>query len=267
MDPQTLRICKGIQRGNIEIDGYNYCVKRGGKLHCETGPAQITYYKAGEGTYKGYGDVVLYQYFSEGIIHRADGPAVIYMGANVIIRVAYWVNGIRHRADGAAVIQRSPDGSYSSEWWLDGNKYTKEEFDKHTNVPRIIPAAEIPDSVDMRANIDGTVTFSKLTAIVFDKYLMLSTDDPDNETATALLAFYIKIRATAQQICDSGFVSIDAHDFKTIYNIYIAKLAAAVPINSAITPAVNSAIKRRKKILAQYHEFCAYTRGNFFASE
>lgn len=264
MDP---RICEGIPRGNIEIDGSNYCVKRGGKLHCETGPAQITYYKNGKGAYEGYGDVACYQYFADGIIHRVDGPAVIYMGSDVIIRVAYWVNGIRHRADGPAVLQRLSDGSYSSEYWLDGIKYTKEEFEKHINISQVVPAAEIFDSADARASISGAVTFSKLAELLFDKYLMLSTDDPDDETAASLLAFYIKIRAIAQEICESGFVRINARDFRTIYNIYIAKLAAEVPINSAITPAVISAINRRKKILAQYHEFCAYTRGEFSACE
>lgn len=262
MDP---RICEGIPRGNIEIDGSNYYVRQNHKLHCETGPAQITYYKNGKGAYEGYGDVVCYQYFADGVNHRADGPAVIYVGTDVIVRVAYWVNGIRHRADGPAVLQRLPDGSYSSEYWLDGIKYTKEEFDKRINrinVPQEQPAAEIFDH-DM-------MTFSKLAEIVFDKYLMLSTDDPDDKTAASLLAFYTKIRAIAQQICASGFVPIDnmtTHDFRTIYNIYIAKLAAEVPINSVITPAVNSAIECRKKILAQYHEFCAYTRGEFSACE
>ena len=55
-----------------------------------------------------------------GLLHREDGPAVIYPNGNK----EWFLNGFRHREDGPAIEQAN---GYKS-WWLNGNEYTEEEY-------------------------------------------------------------------------------------------------------------------------------------------
>jgi hypothetical protein len=50
-----------------------------------------------------------------GLLHRLDGPAVIYASGTQ----AWWLQGKRHRSDGPAMIWQ--DGT--QEWWLHGRRH------------------------------------------------------------------------------------------------------------------------------------------------
>ena len=51
----------------------------------------------------------------DGLLHRTDGPAVIWRNG----RQEWWVNGLLHRTDGPAY--NAPDGTQA--WWLNGLRH------------------------------------------------------------------------------------------------------------------------------------------------
>jgi len=60
------------------------------------------------------------KWYSDGLYHRVDGPAVEYAHGSKL----WYVNDKLHRVDGPAI--EYADGS--KEWWIDGVKYTEREF-------------------------------------------------------------------------------------------------------------------------------------------
>jgi len=107
------------------------------------------------------------------------------------------------------------------------------------------------DFTDCTIDTTGAITFGKLHEFILAKYLLLTSTDPDSKPAEELLDYYCKIKQVEQNICDSGIVSAEnilARDFRTIYNIYIAKIAAAGKI-SDILPAIES----RKEIIRLFY--------------
>lgn len=71
------------------------------ELHNEHGPAVEEY--------------AVKEWFSRGVFHREDGPAVEWGNG----KREWWVHGQRHRVDGPASIRA--DGS--EEWWLNNNRH------------------------------------------------------------------------------------------------------------------------------------------------
>lgn len=55
----------------------------------------------------------------EGLLHREDGPAVIWNDGEK----EWYINGERHREDGPAIIYANG----IKEWYLDGRRYLTEE--------------------------------------------------------------------------------------------------------------------------------------------
>jgi len=71
------------------------------------------------------------QYYRGYLIHRIDGPAVMYNLTIENTTVYEWYkNGKKHREDGPA--EEWDDGF--KEWWLNGIEYSKEEYLNIINV-------------------------------------------------------------------------------------------------------------------------------------
>jgi hypothetical protein len=81
-------------------------------LHREDGPA-IVYANGSK------------SWYINGKCHREDGPAVEYTNGYK----AWYINDKRHREDGPAV--EYADGS--KEWYINGKRLTEEEFDARMN--------------------------------------------------------------------------------------------------------------------------------------
>jgi hypothetical protein len=65
----------------------------------------------------------------DGLLHRTDGPAVIYPDGSL----SWWIHGLRHRLDGPAVSSICDIDSISFEWWIDGEFLfvsSQEQFEK-----------------------------------------------------------------------------------------------------------------------------------------
>ena len=67
------------------------------------------------------------EYYNEaGLLHREDGPAIVYADNTKV----WYQNGVLHREDGPAVVY---DDS-TCEWWIDGLEYTVQEFHEQLKV-------------------------------------------------------------------------------------------------------------------------------------
>lgn len=127
--------------------------------------------------------------------------------------------------------------------------------------------AESTDFSDANINMSGPMTFGKLTELVLAKYLLLSMDDPGARPALEMLQFHSEIREVARAVASSGFISerhILEQDFKIIYNIYMAKLAASIPLGGDYS-ALTRAIRARASILRKYEDYGVDDRDAFFA--
>lgn len=97
------------------IDGIDRYYNEFGLLHREDGPAII------------YSDGMQCWYYN-GQKHRENGPAVIHPDEVK----SWWLHGKRHRLDGPA-IERPAHFSLKSEWWYQGKHVecsSQEEFEK-----------------------------------------------------------------------------------------------------------------------------------------
>ena len=63
------------------------------------------------------------EYYVNGQLHRADGPAIEYANGDK----EYWVNGSLHRTDGPA-IETKNEHHYNNEYWLCGKEYSYEDW-------------------------------------------------------------------------------------------------------------------------------------------
>ena len=80
-------------------------------------------------TYHNNGSVWSEEWWVDGRLHRADGPAwICYNEDGSVSYESWYVDGRRHRADGPAWIDYYDDGSVLSEaWHVDGRELTKDE--------------------------------------------------------------------------------------------------------------------------------------------
>jgi hypothetical protein len=78
-------------------------------------------------------------WYSNGVQHREDGPAIVF---NQPGNFEWKRNGVRHREDGPAV--ESPIGD---SYYLNGVYFTREEFLKQTTKPREFTMLEIANSL------------------------------------------------------------------------------------------------------------------------
>ncbi len=65
------------------------------------------------------------EWYKDGLLHREDGPAVIYNNGCI----AYYQGGILHRTDGPAVIDLS--GSQNKVWALNGERMSLIDYFKY----------------------------------------------------------------------------------------------------------------------------------------
>jgi hypothetical protein len=72
------------------------------------------------------GTVTREEWFKDGNLDRADGPAVVWRDATTgtVTREGWWKDGNPDRADGPAVIWRdaATDKVTREEWWKDGEQ-------------------------------------------------------------------------------------------------------------------------------------------------
>jgi hypothetical protein len=104
-------VCSQIRRNGVNYEVYNHideCRRwySNGILHREDGPA-VEYAD---------GDKMWYL---NGQLHREDGPAVEWINGDE----EWYLNGMRHREDGYAVIYRD-----EVEYWICGHEIPKEEM-------------------------------------------------------------------------------------------------------------------------------------------
>jgi len=77
-------------------------------------------------TFDPYGNKVR-KWFFRGMIHRTDGPAVIFTDpSGKIFRQEWWIKDQIHRISAPAVIEVDADGNVYEEWWLNNQLYRKE---------------------------------------------------------------------------------------------------------------------------------------------
>ena len=110
-----------LNNGLIETDSYNYV--KTFILHREDGPAYIEYES---------GLIVNEIYLIYNKRHRLDGPAYIeYDNYGNIIVAEYYVNGILHRLDGPAILEYDHVGiTIRESYYINGYHYTKENYYK-----------------------------------------------------------------------------------------------------------------------------------------
>ena len=77
-------------------------------------------------TFDAYGNKIR-RWFFRGMIHRTDGPAVIFSDpSGKIFRQEWWIKDQIHRISAPAVIEVDADGNVYEEWWIKNNLYRKE---------------------------------------------------------------------------------------------------------------------------------------------
>ena len=74
-------------------------------------------------------------YYLEGLLHREDGPAVVYDNGTQ----EWWVKGSRHRLDGPAIyysenIVKKYGHISSRMYWINGSNYSESSFYNHSKV-------------------------------------------------------------------------------------------------------------------------------------
>lgn len=69
-------------------------------------------------------------HYSNGVRHRADGPAVREWYDNgQQLSIEYWQHGVFHNENGPAFQLWGRDGTqYDEEYWLEGEPLSKDEF-------------------------------------------------------------------------------------------------------------------------------------------
>lgn len=80
-----------------------------GKLHRIYGPAYIS---------KRY---QIEKWYKDGILHRANGPAVIHKNSRI-----WYYEGKLHRLDGPAIVNLGE----AKQYWIDGVRYSPKEYKK-----------------------------------------------------------------------------------------------------------------------------------------
>ena len=89
-----------------------------GLLHRNNNPAVI-YRRSSGGIY-------FQEWYYRGMIHRVDGPAIIWYDEFGKITSEYWFqNGKYHRTDGPAVISNEIE---SISWWINGKRIHLEQW-------------------------------------------------------------------------------------------------------------------------------------------
>lgn len=213
-------------------------------------------------------------------LHRDNAPAVITRAGDII--TAEWYQ----RGKRAPAPSSGPLMLYYDPF---GNEITSADMEKYARVVIAPPArviialekaedyldnvshnetssdSESSDFTDATIDIAGTMTFGKLAELVLAKYLLLSSEDYACKAAQEMLRFYYEIRCIARKICASEFVplgKIHTQDFRTIYNIYVAKLAAGVLLEDSDS-SISAAINTRAAILKKFKEFGVADRDTF----
>jgi antitoxin component YwqK of YwqJK toxin-antitoxin module len=70
-------------------------------------------------------------WYLDNLLHRVDGPALIYYNPNGSLKEEnWWLNNQLHRTDGPAIIWYKFYGFIKEKcWFLNGKKLTKEEIE------------------------------------------------------------------------------------------------------------------------------------------